>query len=67
MTRAVESEQPMAPTARDRGGHEHTLHTWLGKYHRVERQEQEVHNAHLYVAWKRLRKENARWKEEREI
>jgi transposase len=64
---AVESEQPIAQTARDLGVNENTLHTWIGKYHRVERQEKEVHNEHLYEELKRLRKENARLKEERDI
>ena len=40
VTLAVESEQPMAQTARDLGGNANTLHTWIGTYHRVERQEQ---------------------------
>jgi transposase len=64
---AVESDQPIAQTARDLGINENTLHTWIGKYHRVERQEKKVHNEHLYEELKRLRKENARLKEEREI
>ena len=64
---AVESDQPMAQTARDLGVHENTSHTWIGKYHRVERQEKEVHNEHLYEELKRLRKENARLQEERDI
>ena len=64
---AVESEQPIAQTARDLGINENTLHTWIGKYHRVERQEKEVHDEHLYEELKRLRKENARLKEERDI
>src|SRR5262245_54274831 len=63
---AVESEQPIAQTARDLGVNENTLHTWIGKYHRVEREEKEVHNEHLYAALKRLRKENTRLKEERD-
>ena len=33
---AVESDQPIAQTARDLGVNEHTLHTWIGKYHRAE-------------------------------
>jgi transposase-like protein len=37
---AVESEQPIAQTARDLGLNENTLHTWIGQYHRVERQTQ---------------------------
>jgi transposase len=64
---AVESEQSMAQTARDLGVNENTLHTWIRKYHRSARQEQQVHDEHLYKKLKRLRKENARLKEERDI
>jgi transposase len=45
---AVDSDQPIAQTARDLGVNENTLHTWIGKYHRTERQEKEVHDEHLY-------------------
>jgi transposase len=64
---AVESEQPIAQTARDLGINENTLHTWIGKYHRAARQTQQVHDEHLYDELKRLRKENTRLKEERDI
>ena len=64
---AVESDQAIAQTARDLGVNEHTLHTWSGTYHRPARQEQEGHDAHLYEELRRLRKENARFKEERDI
>ena len=64
---AVESDQPIAQTARDLGVNENTLHTWIGKYHRAVRQEKEVNDEHLYEELKRLRKENARLKEERDI
>jgi len=64
---AVESDQPIAQRARDLGVNENTLHTWIGKYHRTERQEQEVNDEHVYAELQRLRKENARLKEEREI
>jgi transposase len=64
---AVETEQPIAQTARDLGVKENTLHTWIGKYHRAERQESQVHDEHLYEELKRLRKENTRLKEERDI
>ena len=64
---AVESEQSIAQTARELGVNENTLHTWIGKYHRTERQEKEVHDEHLYEELKRLRKENARLQEERDI
>jgi transposase len=65
--RAVESEQPLAQTARALGVNEHTLHPWLGKYHRVERQEKQGNEEHLYEERKRLRKDNARLQEAREI
>jgi transposase len=64
---AVESDQPIAQTARDLGVNENTLHTWIGKYHRTVRQEKEVNDEHLYEELQRLRKENARLKEERDI
>ena len=64
---AVESDQPIAQAARDLGVNENTLHTWIGQYHRVERQEKQVHDEHVYEELKRLRKENARLKAEREI
>jgi len=57
---AVESDQPIAQTARDLGVNENTLHTWIGTYHRTERQEQQVQDEHLYEEVKRLRKENTR-------
>jgi transposase len=63
---AVESEQPMAQTARDLGVNENTLHPWSGKSHRVERQEQEVQDEPWSEDLKRLRKDNARLKEERD-
>src|SRR5262245_11099601 len=67
VTLAVDSDQSMAQTARDLGMHEHTLPTWIGTYHRAERQEKEVHDAHLYEKLTRLRKDNARLQEERDI
>jgi transposase len=67
VTLAVESDQPIVQTARDLGVNEHTLHPWIGKYHWAERQEQQVQDEHLYEELKRLRKENARLKEERTI
>src|SRR5262245_2727468 len=64
---AVESEQPIAQTARDLGINENTLHTWIGKYHRAEQQTQHVQDEHRYDELKRLRQENTRLKEERDI
>jgi transposase-like protein len=34
---SVESDQPIAQTARDLDINENTLHTWIGKYPRMER------------------------------
>jgi transposase len=65
--RAIKSGPPIAPTARALGSKANTWHTWIGKYHRAERQAQEVHDAHLYEELKRLRKEDARVQEERDI
>jgi transposase len=64
---AVESDQPSAQTARDLGVNENTLHTWIGKYHRTARQDTQVNDEHLYEELKRLRKENTRLKEERDL
>ena len=51
MKLAVESEQATAQTVRELGVNEHTLHTWIGQYHRTVRQEMEVNDAHLYEGW----------------
>jgi len=64
---AVESDQPIAQTARDLGVKENTGHTWSGKYHRTVHQEKEVNDEHRYEELKRLRKDNARLKEARDI
>jgi hypothetical protein len=49
----------MAQTARDLGVHAQTCQTWIGTYHQVERQAQQVNDAHLSEAVKRLRQANA--------
>ncbi len=65
---AVESEQPIAQTARELGVNVNTLHTWIGKYHhKGQPEENQVADEHLYEELKALRRENARLKEEREI
>lgn len=65
---ATEADQPVAQTARDLGVNENTLHTWINKYHRPK---SSVSNGedkeHLYDELKRLRKENRKLKEERDI
>jgi transposase len=64
---AVASEQSMAQTARDLGVHATTLHIWIGTYHRAEQQEQQGQGEHVYAALQRLRQDNARLQEAREI
>ena len=64
---AVQSDQPKAQTARDLGINENTLQTWLAKYHRAGSSQKRVNDEHVYEELKRLRQENARLKEERDI
>jgi transposase len=64
---AVETEPPMAQTARDRGVNDQTFHLGIGTYHRAERQAPQVHDDHLYEALKRLRTDNPRVQEERDL
>ena len=65
---AVESDQPVAQTARDLGINENTLHTWLSKYHHGSNGTHgQLNSEHLYEELKRLKKENALLKEERDI
>ncbi|MCX4027242.1 transposase [Endozoicomonas sp. SM1973] len=65
---AVESDQPVAKTARELEVNVNTLHTWIDKYHRSKQGNKAAKNEeHLYDEVKRLRKENARLKEERAI
>ena len=64
---AVESDQTVAKTAKELGVNPNTLHTWIGKYRKPQKSEGELTEAHLYDELKRLRKENARLKEERDM
>ena len=65
---AVESDQTVAQTARDLGINENTLHTWLSKYHHGGKgTPSQPGSEPLYEELKRLKKENALLKEEREI
>jgi transposase len=64
---AVESNQPFSRTAEELGVNKNTLQTWIGKYHRPKQVEKKVSEEHLYDELKRLKKENARLKEERDI
>jgi transposase len=65
---ATESDKPVAQTARDLGINENTLHTWIGKYtHPLETDKSVRTDDHLYEELKRLKKENARLMEERDL
>ena len=65
---AVESDQSVAQTARDLGVNHNTLYTWIKKYHQPEYpSDKGVGEKHPYEELKRLRRENALLKEERDI
>ncbi|HKK01995.1 MAG TPA: transposase [Desulfuromonadales bacterium] len=65
---AVESDQSIAQTAKDLGVNPNTLYTWVTKYHQPEVPANKgVGEKHPYEELKRLRRENAQLKEERDI
>lgn len=65
---AIESDKPVAQTARDIGVNENTLHTWINKYSRsVDNIKTVRTDEHLYEELKRLKKEVARLTEERDL
>jgi transposase len=65
---ALESEKPIAQTARDLGVNANTLHTWINKYSQPKELHKTVRtDEHLYEELKRLKKENARLIEERDL
>ena len=65
---AIESDQPISRTAEELGVNKNTLHTWISKYHGPQKHRAgQVEEAHLYDELKRLRKENKRLAEERDI
>ena len=63
---AAESEQPIAQTARELGVNINTLHGWIDKYVPKAKQAEKISSS-LEDEVKRLRKENARLKMERDI
>lgn len=64
---ALETDQTVAQTARDLGINDNTLHTWLSKYHQGgSRTSDQLNSVHLYDELKRLKKENALLREERD-
>ena len=65
---AVESDQPVTKTAEELGVNKNTLNTWIQKYHKpLKKKENQVEDEHLYEELKRLRSENKRLTEERDI
>ena len=65
---AVESDQSVAQTARDLGVNANTLYTWITKYHQTEPSAKKGSgDNHPHEELKRLRRENAQLKEERDI
>jgi len=65
---AIESDQPVSKTAEELGVNTNTLHTWISKYRGPQVQKAgPVREEHLYDELKRLRKENKRLTEERDI
>ncbi len=65
---AIESDQPVTKTAEDLGVNKNTLHTWISNYQRPQKPKAgRVEEEHLYDELRRLRKENKRLKEERDI
>jgi len=65
---ALDSDLPIAHTGRDLGINPNTLHTWINKYSQPKEQTKTVRtDGHLYEELKRLKKENARLIEERDL
>ena len=65
---AIDSDQPIAQTAKDLGINPNTLHTWINKYSQPKDQNKAVRtDEHLYDELKRLKKEIARLTEERDL
>ena len=65
---AVESDQSVTKIAEQLGVNKNTLHTWISKYHGPQKQKSgQVEDQHVYDELKRLRKENKRLTEERDI
>jgi transposase len=65
---ALDSELPIAQTARNLGINSNTLHTWINKYSQPKEQNKAVRtDDHLYEELKRLKKDNARLTEERDL
>ena len=64
---AIESDQPVSQTAQELGVNPNTLHTWISKHSKPVEGKSQRTDEHLYEELKRLKKENVRLKEERDI
>ena len=65
---AIDSDLPIAQTAKDLGINPNTLHTWINKYSQPKDQHKAVRtDEHLYDELKRLKKEIVRLTEERDL
>lgn len=65
---AMESEESVTQIARNLGVNENTLHGWIGKYYRKKETKADVeHLNDSAKEIKRLQKENARLRQERDI
>ena len=64
---ALDADQLIAETARELGVNENTLHTWVKKYSRPKEDGRGHTDEHLYEELKRLKKENSRLREERDL
>ena len=65
---AIGSDKPISQTAKDLGVNPNTLHTWINKYSQPKEHNKIVRtDEHLYEELKRLKKENARLIEERDL
>jgi transposase len=65
---AVESDLPVAQTARNLGVNPNSLYTWIAKYHQPESPiSKGAGSEHPHEELKRLRRENVQLKEERDI
>ena len=64
---ALESKSPIAQTARELGVNVNTLHGWIHKYSGVKTANNAVDDNKLHDELKRLKKENYRLTQERDI
>lgn len=63
---AIESDSP-GEVAKNLGVNRRTLYGWIKRYHQGGPESTQVNDEHVFDEVKRLRKENARLKEERDI